>query len=47
MADFGLFSVFDWIDGMQKETCRPGGVDKKQNRRVDEFNGHSCLKNMV
>ena len=35
---FDEFAVFGWMDGMQNETCRPGGglVDDKDNRRADE-----------
>ena len=38
LVSFDEFAVFAWIDGMQNETCRPGGgpIDNDDNRRADE-----------
>ena len=35
---FDEFAVFGWMDGMQNETCRPGGgpIDDEDDRREDE-----------
>ena len=38
MISYDEFAVFGWIDGMQHQTCRPGGgpIDDEDNRRPDE-----------